>query len=97
MTLSDLRDLTEAHIASIEPQHTAAFAQPATLDYAVGAVVWMSDHYNTATVTGSGPEGTWHVVTTDDDGTSHEYDCEADDLRPAPSRVEFRWPTTESA
>jgi hypothetical protein len=85
--------LTELHIEAIGPAHKTAFRGPVIRDYAVGALVWMWDHYNTATIEGPGrAEDSWKVITTDADGTMGRYEYPSAHLRPAQSAVDFRWP-----
>lgn len=92
MTQTDGFALVDAHLESIKPAHQAAFDGPVVRDYAVGAIVWMWDHYNTAVIVGPGVKaGTWDITTTDADGSTSSYRYSSGQLRPAVEPVEFRW------
>lgn len=50
LTASDPFALIDAHIEAIKPAHQEAWRGPVVRDYAIGSLVWMWDHYNTAIV-----------------------------------------------
>lgn len=84
-------DLVQAHIDRITPEHREAFRGPIPLTYAVGDLVWMWDHYNTAVVVTVVSGGRVKVRTSDADGSTQTYDYKPAHLRPAARTVEFRW------
>lgn len=82
----------DAHTQAILTPHRAAWRGPVVTDYAVGAHVWMWDHYNTAVVEGPGTRpGTWRVVTQDADGKVSRYTYPSQQLRPALAPTTFTW------
>lgn len=91
-TITDPFDAIEIHIQQIGPAHKTAFRGPVVRDYQPGAIVWIWDHYNTATVTGPGSApDTWAITTTDADGEVDAFEYKSAHLRPAAAPVEFRW------
>lgn len=81
-----------AHADAIQPLHLAAWRGPVVTDYQVGAVVWLWDHYNTATIVGPGSEpGTWLVSTPDADGEPEQFAYPATRIRPALKACVFTW------
>lgn len=91
-TIADDTAALNAHADAIQPLHKAAWRGPVIADYAVGACVWMWDHYNTAEVLGPGVRpNTWKVRTQDADGTISHYTYPSGQLRPALHPMVFTW------
>jgi hypothetical protein len=87
----DLFAQVDAHIEAIRPAHQEAWRGPVVRDYQPGALVWLWDHYNTATVEGPGRRpDSWVVTTTDAEGEISKYEYPSGQLRPAAAPVEFR-------
>lgn len=82
-----------AHSEAIIAPHTIAFKGPVVESYRVGDIVWMWDHYNTATIVGPSRkvDRDWIVSTTDADGSVSTYSYKAAWLRPAAAPSVFTW------
>lgn len=90
---ADCQALT-AHTEAIQAPHRAAFQLSVVEVYSPGDVVWMWDHYNTATVLRpSRVPGEWIVATSDADGSISEYSYKPEWLRPAVEACVFVWPS----
>lgn len=82
------------HVDSIVIAFNKAWENPCQDIYPEGAIVWLLDHYNTATVMGVGAEPlTYLVSTVDADGEIKEYIYPITEMRPAVSEVCFVYPS----
>lgn len=86
-------DALNAHCASVQEPHRAAFREPAVLFYATGDTVWLWDDYSTATVVGQAGNGNWLVRSMDCDGNNATLSYPASQLRPAAKPHVFIWPS----